>query len=406
MPRIHKRSFFVLIGAFLIAGSISFWLLLENNVICVSRTGAQPAQHLFADRSALYDFSLDMRQEVLAALIHQFDPVTGFFDYSINPDGTLSSSNNAIRQLLGSRILAEESEGDQDVLQLHEQNLKEIFAEWYREDGDIGYVYYDAKSKLGANAMLLRTLSVSPIFEDYREEAEKLANGIYALQREDGSFEPWYREPSYAYDTDYLLTFYSGEAILALLEYAERGGDVAAFEAAVQAQDHYLIEYVEQIEENYYPAYVPWHTQSLAHLFSKTGDMRYANALFILNDRLLELQDRVTYVGRFSRSDMPEYGSPHAASDAVYTEGLVHAFDVAQRVGDNARIEAYHDAIVYGIHNLSRLQFEPKRFSFIEDAEVGERIRGGIQTHACSNWVRIDTNAHTVDALTALLVRL
>ena len=74
-------------------------------------------------------------------------------------------------------------------------------------------------------------------------EAAMVAQGIKAVQEPDGSFRPWYIEPDYAYDAEYLMYFYSGESILALLEYYQKSGDTAALataEAAAHppARDH------------------------------------------------------------------------------------------------------------------------------------------------------------------------
>jgi len=46
--------------------------------------------------------------------------------------------------------------------------------------------------------------------------------GILSLIDKKGEFHPWLKEPDYEYDKDYLLTFYSGEAILSLVEYYEK----------------------------------------------------------------------------------------------------------------------------------------------------------------------------------------
>ena len=109
-------------------------------------------------------------------LINNFQPETGLFVYSLNVgSGEISNDNNAIRQLMASRILAQESAVRPDLLEMHRQNLEAWFANWYRLDHGNGYVYFNDKSKLGANAMLLRTLVVSPLFGEYKDEAKALA---------------------------------------------------------------------------------------------------------------------------------------------------------------------------------------------------------------------------------------
>lgn len=404
-PGYISKKIALIAGCSIIAVSLVFYTgsLLAGDTICIARKGVQPPTERYDDALLFNAHAQVLREEILGALIRQFNTKTGFFIYEEHPVRGTSNGNNDIRQLLASRVLAKESVVNDELRGLHTQNLNAILETWYREDGDIGYVYWDEKSKLGGNAMLLRTIVASPFFETYRSEAEALMRSILKLQNADGSLKAWYREPDYAYDSEYLLTFYSGEAILALLEYGEKTGSEQAFHAAVRAQEYYLERYVTSMADNYYPAYVPWHTQSLTHLFEKTSDERYAHAVFTLNDKLLEMQDREVFVGRFYDPKTPQYGSPHASSDAVYVEGLAYARELARKVGDQERERKYYDALVAGVHNLDRLQYERGLLSIFVDKAVSKRIEGGVMTNVCNGSVRIDTQAHAVDALTKLL---
>jgi len=285
----------------------------------------------------------------------------GIFNYHYDPKKEeYSTNNNMIRQLMASRVLAELSQEDLSLIRIHKKNLYFIFKYWYREKGDIGYIYYNSKSKLGANAMALRTLVYSPFFDDYEDEAKKLAESILILQNEDGSFKAFLLEPDYDYDEDYLLTFYSGEAILSLVEYYQKTKDRKYLYAAIKSQDYYVNKYVDNLKENYYPAYVPWHTQSLNKLYQITNDRRYAYSIFVLNDELLKIQDTTTpeFLGRFYNPNHPEYGNPHSSSDGVYTEGLAYAYEIASLVKDEEHMETYESAIDIGVQNIIRLQCE------------------------------------------------
>lgn len=315
----------------------------------------------------------------------------GIFNYSYDPvTETYSTKNNMIRQLMASRLLAELSQTNESLQLLHQKNLDFIFTYWYKETNDTGYIFYDNKSKLGAIAMAVRTLVYSPFFEEYYNETRKLAQTILLLQHENGSFEPWYIPPDYTYDADYLLTFYSGEAILALLELYQKTNESVYFDAAVLSQEYYLEKYVKHLQENYYPAYVPWHTQSLYHLYLLTGNQSYADAILFLNDKLLELQERtnMTTLGRFYNSSTPQYGSPHSSSDAVYTEGLAYAYEIAVILNDSVHQEIYRKALVLAVHNLLTLQYH-----------TGDhRIHGAVRYNVDDPRIRVDTTQHTLDA--------
>lgn len=111
---------------------------------------------------------------------------------------------------------------------------------------------------------------------------------------------------------------------MALVEYYEKTGDQAALEAAIQAQDYYLVEYVDQLSDNYSPFYVPWHSMSLAHLYEVTGDIRYRQAVYALNLRRLADQntDGKPYADQLGRTEDQKNGVVGIAADAVFLEGL------------------------------------------------------------------------------------
>jgi AMMECR1 domain-containing protein len=325
----------------------------------------------------------------------------GNFNYEYSPsEGKYSTSNNMIRQLMSSRWLAEKSSENDVLLQMHKVNLEFVLRNWYKENGDLGYIYFDNKSKIGANGMALRVLVFSPYFEQYRNEAEKLANTLQYLQDEDGSLSAWYIEPDYSYDEEDLLTYYSGEAILSLVEMYEKTGDNKYLDSAVKSQDYYIGEYVDLIDENYFPAYVPWHTISLYKLYRITGSDRYRDAVFTLNDRLIQMQNQdgkpyIDFLGRFYDPDHPEYGVPFSGSTAVYVEGLTYAYELAEMAGDAERMYEYKKSILLGVHDLINLQFDGADMYYLSHPE---RVEGAIRYRVDDNRIRIDTTQHTIDA--------
>ena len=324
----------------------------------------------------------------------------GYFNYLYNPEKDVySTKNNMIRQLMASRLLAELSQSEKSLLLAHKKNLDYIFAQWYIEEDDKGYIYFNKKAKLGAQAMILRTLIYSPFFDEHEKEAEMIANTILSLQNEDGSFEPFFIEPSYSYKKDYLLTFYSGEAILALVEYYEKTKDEKYLQVAMKSQDFYINRYVTHLDEHYYPAYVPWHTLALNKLYKITKEKKYADAIFILNDKLLEIQDHGEkeggQLGRFYNPKTPQYGSPHSSSDAVYTEGLAYAYEIATITKGEVHKRKYKRALALGIYNLKKLQYTEEK---AKEYPSPERLVGAIRVNIDDPKIRIDTTQHMIDA--------
>lgn len=343
----------------------------------------------------------DAHDRAFTWLIANFTPQTGLFTYAVNPQtGEFPLENNAIRQLMASRAIAEKSSESSDLLELHTTNLTYLLDNWYVTEGERGYVLFEEKSKLGANAMLLRTLVASPLFENHAREARALALGIMSLQNADGSFEPWYVEPSYEYDKDYLLTFYSGEALLALVEYYQKTEQQEFLDAATRSANFYVQHYADNLAQNYYPAYVPWHSIALNKLYKLTGDTRYSNAAFTMTDKLLELQDTTTIRGRFYNPETPEFGRPHAASDAIYTEGLAYALELARLAGDKDRARTYEKAMWLGVQNLLSLQFKEERSDFPLPAYT---YVGGLKTNVIDATIRVDNTQHALDAFVKIL---
>lgn len=339
----------------------------------------------------------------------------GLFVYLYDTHGDeYSTSNNAIRQIMASRLMAELcTEGNRQACIEHQRNLDFLFQYWYREseDGGSGYVVYDNKSKLGAIGMMLRTLIVSPYYNKYKDEAAKLAHTImHDLTNADGSMVPFYIEPDYEYDSDYLLTFYSGEAILSLVEYYEKTKNQEVYDAMIKSQDYYIQRYVYEIDQNYYPAYVPWHSMSLNKIYKITGDEKYAGALFVMTDKLLELQDTTNYVGRFYNPATPQYGSPHGSSDGVYTEGLAYAYEIARMIGDDRRTERYGQAITMAVNHLRYLQYTPQNSRHLPAPKhaigafrISRELNDDANIARTGSNVRIDTVQHIMDGYRKIL---
>lgn len=318
----------------------------------------------------------------------------GLWQYLYDP-GTdqFSTRNNEIRQLMTSVLAAKYAWNDSIFSAYHKKNLEFIFKFWYKEGQGLAFVQYDGKSKLGGNAMLLRTLVQSPEYNSYTAQSKKLAMGIISLIQEDGSFLPWFKAPTYEYDPDYLLTFYSGEAILALLDYYEKSRDEIALSAALKAQNFYLKKYVEDMEQNYYPAYVPWHSLSLSRLYDLTSEKRYLEAILLLNDELLKILDKKQFPGRFYNPDYPQYGTPHSSSDGVYTEGLIYAYEAARALGNKKKAIAYFEALQLASTHLIGMQYK---------SELA-KLNGGIRINHEDARIRLDNVQHAVDAFNKII---
>ena len=335
------------------------------------------------------NISLDLAEKWMVSNLNE----DGYFNYIYDPEkDEYSDKNNMIRQLMASRLIAEMCKENSSLNELHSKNLDFIFNNWYQEDNETyGFIYYYEESNLGAIAMCLRTLIHSPFFENYSKNATKLANTILYLQNNsDGSFEPLYIGSINEYDKNYVLNFYSGEAILALIEMYVKTNNTIYLNASIRSQNYYREIYVEQLENNYNPAYVPWHTLTLNMLYKITGNKTYANDILVLNDKLLEIQDKknISTLGRFYSFKYPEYGIPHSSSDGIYTEGLAYAYEIAKLINDTYYQNKFKSGIILGIYNMLNLQYN----------NSNDKTNGAIRYSSDDYRIRIDSTQHTVDS--------
>ncbi len=326
----------------------------------------------------------------------------GVFVYLYDPvNDRYASENNMVRQLMASRLLAEITLEQPDLRSTHEKNLQFVFSRWYRESKDgYGYIFYDNLSKLGANAMALRTLVYSPFFYDYADKAKNIARGIISLMNDDGSFEPWFIAPAYQYNPDDILTSFAGEAILSLVEYALKSEQDKYLMAAIRSQEFYLNKYIIHLEQNYYPAYVPWHTMALSKLYGLTNRDEYARAIFRFNDELLKLQDTTDYIGRFHKPEYPHFGKPNSAADGIYTESLAYALEIAKQKNAFLHQASYESAIRLSLQNLLSLQYT-KEYSIV--AKRKQKMEGAFRINAQDQRIRIDCTQQIVDAYRKIL---
>ena len=332
------------------------------------------------------------------AFVYLYDPIRRQY----------AQTNNVIRQLMAARLLAELASQNPDLMPAHKKNLSHIFTHWYKEEGGAGCIYFNDKASLGASGIALRVLAASPYVRRkdgetrYHRKAIRLVRGIQTLMAEDGSFKAFFIEPPEEdmLDEDYLLSYYSGEAILGLAEHYKRFKDPLALELALKAQEHYLGEYVDRMTENYRPFYVPWHTMSLSALHEINPDPRYVQAIFAMNDQLLKIQDTENYPGRFAAPRGSRYTKAHSASDGVYTESLAYALETARKAGDKERAEKYLKAIDLAAANLISLQYTNEHsFLFAGDPKV----TGAIRIRSKTLTIRIDCVQHAMDAYRKLL---
>ena len=129
-------------------------------------------------------------------------------------------------------------------------------------------------------------------------------------------------------------------------------------------------------------------------------DQKYADAIFVLNDKLLEIQEKHQHPGRFFDRDFSRYGGTHSSSDGIFTESLAYALEMARLQKDQEREKVYREAIGLAVHNLLTLQssHEPIR------AKKGRpSVVGAFRVRENDGRIRIDSTQHIMDAYRKIL---
>ncbi|MBZ8180642.1 aspartyl/asparaginyl beta-hydroxylase domain-containing protein [Oscillatoria salina] len=320
--------------------------------------------------------------------------------------GTESGSNNLIRQFMATlamvRYARQTGRSDRQVLATH--NLTYNLAQFYRTEGELGFVAYNGKVKLGAIALAALTIlehadltEVSLNHSPFASQFAGLCRTVEHLWQPDGSFRT-FLQPSDRNDNQ---NFYPGEALLFWAAMYKRTPDPQLLERCRLSIAYYRTWHQQQRN----PAFVPWHTQAYALLYQATGDRDLLDLIFEMNDWLLAMQqwDSARYDdlrGRFYNPDRPKYGPPHASSTGVYLEGLVDAYQLAVQTDDRDRAQCYQSAIWRGLRSVRQLQF----YEAAEMYYVSQRspVYGAIRTTVYNNVIRVDNVQHCLMALLKL----
>ncbi len=327
--------------------------------------------------------------------------------------GQESPENNLIRQFMGTLCLIRYAIHTQQPSHqmLASFNLTHNLNQFYRREGDLGFVEYNGQVKLGAVALAawclleeakLKLVGKSPLDtllgSEYGDTFQALGRTVEQLWQPDGAFRT-YLKPTHR---NHNQNLFPGAALLFWSSLYQHNRDPQLLERCYQSFTYYR----EWHRQHRNPVFIPWHTQAYARLYVSTGDRQFLDFIFEINDWLLPLQQlrgtaHADLVGRFYNPNHPDYGSPHASSTGMYLEGLATAYDLADRVGDTARAQRYEQAIWWGIRSLRQLQFRDAVDLFY--ISQPEAVYGGLRTTVYNNVIRVDNVHHGMMALMTLL---
>jgi hypothetical protein len=245
--------------------------------------------------------------------------------------------------------------------------------------------------KMGATALLALALGGERLLQHFKNPYDGLFESVTRAQMASGRFQTHLGS-----DVENMRSseFFSGQALLTLVQRAERGVCEAVDRCATG-----FAAYRHQFLTNPTSAFVGWHVDVWSRMAQLTKRSEYAEFAFHQADWLLKMQihsaPEATWIGGFSASDqMPKYSS------VVFLEAIAKAYILAKYVGDSERIEQYRFAVQLGIRFCERLRISDNQMAWFPNPQ---RSRGGVALSPLDKRVRCDVSQHFITLCLTLL---
>jgi len=246
------------------------------------------------------------------------------------------------------------------------------------------YININGDSKIANNAFLILTLINTPDYPERNLLLTELAEGILAMQQEDGSFNTYF-----TYNSSSGIDYYPGECLLSLMMLYKNNGNESYLESVEKAFYYYKTYW----QNNKNTAFIPWHTQAYKLLYEETNDSEIADFIFEMNDWILNYQvQNSAYpdeIGGF-------FGGTPTTTASCYMEGVNDALTVARYVNDTDRIERYSNSIKNATKFILQTQFTEENSFYLTNKS---RAIGGFKYSLVDNRIRNDFVQHSVGAL-------
>ncbi|MFS1704245.1 hypothetical protein [Alteromonas sp. AMM-1] len=346
-----------------------------------------------------------MSERLARWLLNNTNENTGETTYKFWPSpNTFSTSNNMIRQFMASYAMQVWANTTQapPASELAHKNLQFNLNTYYKTDGDIGYIEYSRKRKLGAAGLAALSILTSTRANEFSVPFDGLVKAIDEQWQPNGAFRTFIRQ-----ERNDLHNFYPGEAMFFWAHWLEKQPDDARLQQFLTSAHYYMDWHFA----NRNPAFVPWHTQAYYKVWQQTGDAFLQSSIFTMNDwlieklQLMEERDGFDYPDFAGRFYYPKggYGPPHASATGVYLEGLADAWALAKAINDTQRQEAYRQAIIKGIRHAMQLEFANDiDMYYVRNKKAA---LGGLRSRVYDNEIRMDNVQHNLLALLKILQR-
>ncbi len=369
--------------------------------------------------------------------------------------------NNMIRQWMATNALIKVAE-QRDDPQLWARIAKNIdynLEHFYEQSGELGLIKYRGKVKLGALSLAAMAIVNHPDRARWQTQEHGLRRTIAGLWHEEGIFDCYYPPRGGSDRNGNVQNFYPGETLLLWAQLYRESRDPELLRRFVESYEYYRDWHLDPSDrKRRRPSFIPWHTQANFILWEallaeppsegegegegaepdageapkpsegeapaltpegwpvgttpaepvviKPEDI--AAYVFEMNDWLIdkmEVWEESAFddeKGRF-HSRKVDYGSPHASATGVYIEGMIDAYEIAKRTGDQKRQARYALALSRAIRSVMQLQFvDDVDMYYVTDRE---RTKGGLRTTVIRPEIRVDNVQHVLMGVLKVLAR-
>ncbi|MBC8355419.1 MAG: hypothetical protein H8E66_25865 [Planctomycetes bacterium] len=304
-----------------------------------------------------------------------------------------------------------------EVIERASDFLVQQLVDYQAADGTkAAYALYNRKAKLGGSGIGLCALAMyQRLFRDDRfaDVAARLAHHLRNEINEHGEFRYYHiyldKPVGWEDNQKYFSFYYPGEAILGLSQYCQHVCQADAERQAIYAKTHQALRFLlcerPHLHKEHYQTLPSdsWLMMGINDLWDVAEFQQEEYKKFVFDDadqmvRLMYTEEDAIYpdyVGSFYY----HYGD-HPYPDGARAEGLLSAYQLALKVGDQRRVECYRHACYQVAAATLRLC---NTADSVYSAANPERAMGGIRFKLTRQWFRVDTIQHVASFYLKLL---
>jgi len=328
------------------------------------------------------------------------------YEYSLSSGEYRNQERTMVRSLMATWVL------NRLAFFLDDQELKDLGAEvidHYLDD----YFQIEASRKLGkiqpstislpngnlvanrytAGSFLGAAILERDDHERWARDDQMLMEWAMGFQRPDGILYTQFPQSQY---------FMPGHLMLSLAYHYDKLGEEAYktwFDGVYDAYETPVYMMMDLTDTRFHPLAPAWFTQPAAAMYHKTGDNRYRDFIYTINDHVVKLHDHnrrhmvhYDYDGILTPK-LGYYGNNSVTAAAL--ESLADAAIVARADGDMDRYKKYLTVVRHTTAYLMRIQYTPDNSYYVQHRE---RAIGGFKSDMINSISWMDNVWHLTSA--------